>query len=98
MSRQRTLLDEINHRVKNALGTAPRSPARRASSKDAEQYAVAFEGRPFGAREAFFRTQSRRDLPPRAQPIARSRRLAEGRDGNSSWHSKRSNPKLNLSA
>jgi two-component sensor histidine kinase len=46
LRQQKALLDEINHRVKNTLGTV-QSIARlsRASSDDVEQYAAAFEGR-----------------------------------------------------
>ena len=46
IEQQKGLLDEINHRVKNTLGTV-QSIARlsRANSRDLEQYAIAFEGR-----------------------------------------------------
>lgn len=46
LSQQKALLDEINHRVKNTLGTV-QSIARlsRASSSDLNEYATAFEGR-----------------------------------------------------
>jgi two-component sensor histidine kinase len=54
LSQQKALLDEINHRVKNTLGTV-QSIARlsRASSNDVEQYAVAFEGRLMALSEAY---------------------------------------------
>src|SRR3954462_10227915 len=44
LTQQKTLLDEINHRVKNTLGTV-QSIARlsRASAKDLNQYVVSFE-------------------------------------------------------
>ncbi|MGY3550608.1 two-component sensor histidine kinase [Bradyrhizobium sp. USDA 4472] len=46
LKQQKALLDEINHRVKNTLGTV-QSIARlsRASSNDLNEYAAAFEGR-----------------------------------------------------
>jgi len=51
---QKALLDEINHRVKNTLGTV-QSIARlsRASSSDIGEYAVAFEGRLLALSEAY---------------------------------------------
>jgi two-component sensor histidine kinase len=54
LRQQKALLDEINHRVKNTLGTV-QSIARlsRASSKDVEQYATAFEGRLLALSEAY---------------------------------------------
>lgn len=54
LRQQKALLDEINHRVKNTLGTV-QSIARlsRASSDDIEQYAVAFEGRLVALSEAY---------------------------------------------
>jgi two-component sensor histidine kinase len=54
LKQQKALLDEINHRVKNTLGTV-QSIARlsRASSMDVEQYAVAFEGRLLALSEAY---------------------------------------------
>jgi len=54
LKQQKGLLDEINHRVKNTLGTV-QSIARlsRASSNDVEQYAVAFEGRLLALSEAY---------------------------------------------
>jgi two-component sensor histidine kinase len=54
LKQQKALLDEINHRVKNTLGTV-QSIARlsRASSKDVEQYATAFEGRLLALSEAY---------------------------------------------
>jgi two-component sensor histidine kinase len=54
LRQQKALLDEINHRVKNTLGTV-QSIARlsRASSGDVEQYAVAFEGRLMALSEAY---------------------------------------------
>lgn len=54
LRQQKALLDEINHRVKNTLGTV-QSIARlsRASSDDVEQYAVAFEGRLIALSEAY---------------------------------------------
>lgn len=46
LGQQKILLDEINHRVKNTLGTV-QSIARlsRRSAKDLDQYVVSFEGR-----------------------------------------------------
>ncbi len=46
LNQQKALLDEVNHRVKNTLGTV-QSIARlsRASSQNLDQYAVAFEER-----------------------------------------------------
>jgi two-component sensor histidine kinase len=54
LRQQKALLDEINHRVKNTLGTV-QSIARlsRANSDDVEQYAVAFEGRLMALSEAY---------------------------------------------
>jgi two-component sensor histidine kinase len=54
LKQQKALLDEINHRVKNTLGTV-QSIARlsRSSSKDVEQYATAFEGRLLALSEAY---------------------------------------------
>jgi two-component sensor histidine kinase len=54
LKQQKALLDEINHRVKNTLGTV-QSIARlsRASSDDVEQYSVAFEGRLMALSEAY---------------------------------------------
>jgi two-component sensor histidine kinase len=54
LQQQKALLDEINHRVKNTLGTV-QSIARlsRASSKDMDQYAAAFEGRLLALSEAY---------------------------------------------
>jgi len=54
IKQQSALLDEINHRVKNTLGTV-QSIARlsRASSRDLEQYASAFEGRLMALSEAY---------------------------------------------
>lgn len=54
LQQQKALLDEINHRVKNTLGTV-QSIARlsRASSKDIDQYAAAFEGRLLALSEAY---------------------------------------------
>lgn len=51
---QKGLLDEINHRVKNTLGTV-QSIARlsRSSTRDIKQYAVAFEGRLIALSEAY---------------------------------------------
>lgn len=54
LKQQKALLDEINHRVKNTLGTV-QSIARlsRASSKEVDQYADAFEGRLLALSEAY---------------------------------------------
>jgi two-component sensor histidine kinase len=54
LKQQKALLDEINHRVKNTLGTV-QSIARlsRASSEDMDQYAVSFEGRLLALSEAY---------------------------------------------
>ena len=54
LQQQKALLDEINHRVKNTLGTV-QSIARlsRASSKDMDQYAAGFEGRLLALSEAY---------------------------------------------
>jgi two-component sensor histidine kinase len=54
LRQQKALLDQINHRVKNTLGTV-QSIARlsRASSGDVEQYAIAFEGRLMALSEAY---------------------------------------------
>lgn len=54
LKQQKALLDEINHRVKNTLGTV-QSIARlsRASSKDVDQYATSFEGRLLALSEAY---------------------------------------------
>jgi two-component sensor histidine kinase len=54
LKQQKALLDEINHRVKNTLGTV-QSIARlsRASSEDMVQYAVSFEGRLLALSEAY---------------------------------------------
>jgi two-component sensor histidine kinase len=54
LTQQKTLLDEINHRVKNTLGTV-QSIARlsRASAKDLNQYVVSFEGRLLALSEAY---------------------------------------------
>jgi two-component sensor histidine kinase len=54
LKQQKALLDEINHRVKNTLGTV-QSIARlsRANSEDVEQYATAFEGRLLALSEAY---------------------------------------------
>ncbi|BAM92375.1 putative sensor histidine kinase [Bradyrhizobium oligotrophicum S58] len=54
LRQQRDLLDEINHRVKNTLGTV-QSIARlsRASAGDIDQYVVAFEGRILALSEAY---------------------------------------------
>src|SRR3954447_17651086 len=54
LKQQKSLLDEINHRVKNTLGTV-QSIARlsRASAKDLNQYVVSFEGRLLALSEAY---------------------------------------------
>jgi two-component sensor histidine kinase len=54
LKQQKALLDEINHRVKNTLGTV-QSIARlsRASSRDVSQYAAAFEARLLALSEAY---------------------------------------------
>ncbi|CCE01860.1 sensor histidine kinase [Bradyrhizobium sp. STM 3809] len=54
LRQQRDLLDEINHRVKNTLGTV-QSIARlsRASANDVEHYVAAFEGRILALSEAY---------------------------------------------
>jgi two-component sensor histidine kinase len=54
LKQQKALLDEINHRVKNTLGTV-QSIARlsRASSKGVEDYATTFEGRLLALSEAY---------------------------------------------
>jgi two-component sensor histidine kinase len=54
LRQQKALLDEINHRVKNTLGTV-QSIARlsRASSNDVDQYATSFEGRLLALSEAY---------------------------------------------
>ncbi|MGJ4948909.1 sensor histidine kinase [Bradyrhizobium sp. HKCCYLS20291] len=54
LRQQRDLLDEINHRVKNTLGTV-QSIARlsRASASDVDHYVAAFEGRILALSEAY---------------------------------------------
>ncbi|WP_063683426.1 sensor histidine kinase [Bradyrhizobium stylosanthis] len=54
LKQQKALLDEINHRVKNTLGTV-QSIARlsRASSSDLNEYAAAFEGRLLALSQAY---------------------------------------------
>ncbi|MBR0778146.1 sensor histidine kinase [Bradyrhizobium diazoefficiens] len=54
LKQQKALLDEINHRVKNTLGTV-QSIARlsRASSSDLDEYAAAFEGRLLALSQAY---------------------------------------------
>jgi two-component sensor histidine kinase len=54
LKQQKILLDEINHRVKNTLGTV-QSIARlsRPSAKDLDQYVVSFEGRLLALSEAY---------------------------------------------
>ncbi|UFW45481.1 MULTISPECIES: sensor histidine kinase [Bradyrhizobium] len=54
LKQQKALLDEINHRVKNTLGTV-QSIARlsRASSRDLNEYAAAFEGRLLALSQAY---------------------------------------------
>src|SRR5690242_10412318 len=54
LKQQKALLDEINHRVKNTLGTV-QSIARlsRASSTDVDQYAAAFESRLLALSQAY---------------------------------------------
>ncbi|RXH15165.1 histidine kinase [Bradyrhizobium guangzhouense] len=54
LKQQKALLDEINHRVKNTLGTV-QSIARlsRASSNDLNEYAAAFEGRLLALSQAY---------------------------------------------
>jgi two-component sensor histidine kinase len=54
LRQQRDLLDEINHRVKNTLGTV-QSIARlsRASATDIDHYVAAFEGRILALSEAY---------------------------------------------
>jgi len=54
LRQQRDLLDEINHRVKNTLGTV-QSIARlsRASAGDVDHYVAAFEGRILALSEAY---------------------------------------------
>ncbi|MBR0848212.1 sensor histidine kinase [Bradyrhizobium diazoefficiens] len=54
LKQQKALLDEINHRVKNTLGTV-QSIARlsRASSNDLDEYAAAFEGRLLALSQAY---------------------------------------------
>jgi two-component sensor histidine kinase len=54
LKQQKALLDEINHRVKNTLGTV-QSIARlsRASSNDLNEFAAAFEGRLLALSQAY---------------------------------------------
>ncbi|RTM01442.1 MAG: sensor histidine kinase, partial [Bradyrhizobiaceae bacterium] len=54
LRQQRDLLDEINHRVKNTLGTV-QSIARlsRSSASDVDHYVAAFEGRILALSEAY---------------------------------------------
>jgi two-component sensor histidine kinase len=54
LKQQRLLIDEINHRVKNTLGTV-QSIARlsRTSARDLDQYVDAFEGRLLALSEAY---------------------------------------------
>ena len=54
LKQQKALLDEINHRVKNTLGTV-QSIARlsHASSHDLDEYAAAFEGRLLALSQAY---------------------------------------------
>jgi two-component sensor histidine kinase len=54
LKQQKALLDEINHRVKNTLGTV-QSMARlsRSSSQTLQEYAVSFEGRLLALSEAY---------------------------------------------
>lgn len=54
LKQQKILLDEINHRVKNTLGTV-QSIARlsRSSATDLDQYVISFEGRLLALSEAY---------------------------------------------